>query len=188
VLDALSEQALVAGDIAVVRVRFEDLGDAGRASAQKGASATEQASLEWAVGMLLEAATASGLEVSPSRDRAAEVLATSEDVLVLIDGLDEVSDLDRRTFARKIAAVLAGRPGAKGAWEGGLPGRMVMASRVTGYARPAEGIEELLVPPLGEGRRRSSCAPGSGTETQRGLRGPLRPCRTGGWETWPGCL
>lgn len=151
VLRAAAEQALAAGGVVVVRARFEDLGEAGRASALRGASATEQNSLEWALGMLLEAAAASGLDTARIRDRSIEILRRSSAALVLIDGLDEISNVERNGFARKITSVLIGHRGADGVWEGGVAGRIVMASRVTGYKRPSEEIEEVLVPLLDDG-------------------------------------
>lgn len=130
-------------DIPVFRLRFEDLGEAAAIRADETPFA--QRTLQWAVEVLLDAAVASGLNTEGIYKHAVKVLMKSSNVLVIMDGLDEISTEKRRSLAHSVTVLLAGHLGEDGRWEGGLPGRMLMASRISGYTRPVGGIDEVLI-------------------------------------------
>jgi hypothetical protein len=125
----------------VFRARFEDLGEAAEVSART-ASFAKRSTLSWAAEVLVDAACALGLEISSTK-RAVEAVTQSNNVLVLLDGLDEISNETRRSHARHVIKLL-----------NDIPGRIVMASRVTAYRSPLGSfLKEIRIGPLDSSSR-----------------------------------
>jgi hypothetical protein len=140
-LAGLALQAVDEGS-PVVYARLDDLG---RVAAEDSFQPSKW-KLKWAVQMVLEAAMASGLTLEPAIGmKAIEALSTAHDSLVVLDGWDEVSSEEHRLAAERVLQILTGTWAGRSARDEGMAGKLILASRVTGYRRPVPAINEVLV-------------------------------------------
>lgn len=131
----------------VLFARLEDLGAASSASRNKQEwCLPSDRGMRWAAEMLLEAGIASGLPWMSKhlRETAVKQIVADRDLLIVLDGWDEVSTEENRNGAQEALKLLSGH----GSGTGGVKGRVLLASRVTGYRRPAPGFQEVLVTQL----------------------------------------
>ena len=145
-LAGASLRALEQGSPVVV-ARLEDLGAASLASRHKQEwCLPSDRGMRWAAEMLLEAAIASGLSPMSKqlRQLAVKQIVTDRDLLIVLDGWDEVSTEENRNGAQEALRLLAG----SGPGEEGVKGRLLLASRITGYRRPVSGFREILITQL----------------------------------------
>lgn len=134
---------------AVIFARLEDLGVAAIASRRKPEwCLPSDRGMQWAAEMLLEAAIESGLPQldKGQRDLAVNQIISDDDLLVVLDGWDEISSEENRRGAEDALKLLSARGSKEG--RGGVMGSVVLASRVTGYRRPVPDLHEVLVAPL----------------------------------------
>lgn len=128
----------------VIFGRLEDLGAAAVASRSKPKwCLPSDRGLRWASEMLLEAAIESGLLILENQwEMAVRQIIADQDLLVVLDGWDEVSTEVHRSGAEDVLKLLGGAGSTE---DSGIPGRVILASRVTGYRRPMAGLREVLV-------------------------------------------